>query len=170
MSLLIVETLKVDQLFGDRWRAWLCEQHWEPPVSRLRSSFDHFPFLLYEHFAKAPMEAARRIALASRAMGMAAQLEHVTPSGHPDPSLVEDACAWLRALAREQLEPVIPAGASTPHATAAAFAAIADRADLLPQVHESQTHLYAGLTLYEGCLSWKEDPWLSVTGSGTPRR
>jgi squalene-hopene/tetraprenyl-beta-curcumene cyclase len=170
VTLLAVETAQVDEEFGDRWRGWLRRQRWKPPKSPARASFDHFPFLLYEYFATVPMRAARHIALAARAMRTAAALRDATLRSH-DPAGVEEAMQWLRSTARHELELVIPPAApfwptfdlaepgsiASAHATAAAFAGLASQDDSLPVVNESQTHLYSGLVLFEGCLSWRAD-------------
>ena len=168
MTLLLVETARVDAVFGDLWRGWLRQRGWEPPADPRRAAFDHFPFLLYEHFATAPMAAARDIALAARAMGMASHLEQAPLPGRDRPPAAESA-VWLRALACARLESVIPPAApfwrsfapdgpaSCAAAPASALAPVAGPAGPLPLVHESQTHLYAALALYEGCLWWRDD-------------
>ncbi|MFC4531991.1 prenyltransferase/squalene oxidase repeat-containing protein [Sphaerisporangium dianthi] len=178
MTLLMVETRRTDETFGELWLAWRREHGLPAPSAHhgAEALFDHFPFLLWEHFPAVTLGAARRIALAARAHGMASGLRDARVRGGGEASTTGAARAWLRDLARRRLEPIIPPGdrywrlladdrgprglpswSDLPHATAAAFAVCGGDPALLPAVQESQTHLYAGLALYRDCVRWKRD-------------
>ncbi|MET8160794.1 prenyltransferase/squalene oxidase repeat-containing protein [Sphaerisporangium sp. NPDC005289] len=178
MTLLMVETRRADERFGALWSAWQREQGRPGAFGRrgAEALFDHFPFLLWEHFPAVTLGAARRVGLAARAHGMASALRDACARGEDETSGGGSARAWLHELARRQLEPLIPPGdpywrlladgpepavlpawSRLPHATAAAFAACGGDPEILPPVQESQTHLYAGLVLYRDCVRWKRD-------------
>ncbi|MFE9883312.1 prenyltransferase/squalene oxidase repeat-containing protein, partial [Streptomyces sp. NPDC005784] len=180
MTLLLMETRYTDQTFAEQWLARRCREGptRQPPRPVAGALFDHFPFLLYEYFATVPMSAARRVALAARAGGMTQFLRYQQRRGLYAPAQAERDCAWLQQFATRELRGVLPAaerfwqslstgydqlshtptaGVLLAHTTTEAFAARAGRPELTGPVTESQTRLYAGLTLYQDCVGWKED-------------
>ncbi|GAB4146699.1 MAG: hypothetical protein Fur0021_04950 [Candidatus Promineifilaceae bacterium] len=113
MSLLQLELNHINARFNEQWLAW---QESIAVTTRYATEdsdnfWNFFPINLYEYFAGASFQAARRVALAARAGGMYGFLLQNQPIHDWSDTQMEAATTWLVNFARDQLAPCIAANA-----------------------------------------------------------